>query len=69
MKSETPRPGGEAIVGRAGWGSTKRSAVPGTAEETPIRCGPALTIAPRTWQSVLARISHHQNERRPADFC
>ena len=35
--------GDELSVERAGWGSTMRSAVPGTAEETPIRCAPALT--------------------------
>ena len=36
--------GGETNVERAGCGSTMRSAVPGTAEETPIRRAPALAL-------------------------
>ena len=36
--------GAEANVGRAGWGSTRRSAVPGTVEETPIRRAPKLGL-------------------------
>jgi len=44
MSSESGSAGVSWAEGCAGWGSTKRSAVPGTAEETPIRRAPALTL-------------------------